>query len=46
MRYPRRAFRRDEPVVLNPGDIFRIGQEIIRFEALAPAPPTPDGVWG
>jgi pSer/pThr/pTyr-binding forkhead associated (FHA) protein len=39
-----KKLRRDEPVMLNPGDIFRIGQEIIRFEALAPAPPTPDGV--
>jgi pSer/pThr/pTyr-binding forkhead associated (FHA) protein len=39
-----KKLRRDEPVLLNPGDIFRIGQEIIRFEALTPAPPTPDGV--
>jgi pSer/pThr/pTyr-binding forkhead associated (FHA) protein len=31
-------------VTLHPGDIFRIGQEIIRFEALAPAPATADGV--
>ncbi len=39
-----KKLRRDEPVALNPGEIFRIGQEIIRFEALAPAPPTADGV--
>lgn len=39
-----KKLRRDEPVILKPGDIFRIGQEIIRFEALAPAPPAPDGV--
>jgi pSer/pThr/pTyr-binding forkhead associated (FHA) protein len=39
-----KKLRRDEPTVLRPGDIFRIGQEIIRFEALAPAPPTADGV--
>ncbi len=39
-----KKLRRDEPVLLNPGDIFRIGQEIIRFEKLAPAPPTADGV--
>jgi pSer/pThr/pTyr-binding forkhead associated (FHA) protein len=39
-----KKLRRDEPVVLRPGDIFRIGQEIIRFEALAPAPPAADGV--
>jgi pSer/pThr/pTyr-binding forkhead associated (FHA) protein len=32
------------PVDLRPGDIFRIGQEIIRFEALVPQPPSPDGV--
>ncbi len=34
----------DQPVELKPGDIFRIGQEIIRFEALQPQPPSPDGV--
>ncbi len=39
-----KKLRRDEPVLLNPGDIFRIGQEIIRFETLNPAPPTADGV--
>jgi len=30
--------------VLKTGDIFRIGQEIIRFESLATQPPSPDGV--
>jgi pSer/pThr/pTyr-binding forkhead associated (FHA) protein len=39
-----KKLRRDEPVLLNPGDIFRIGQEIIRYEPLNPAPPTADGV--
>ena len=39
-----KKLRRDEPILLNPGDIFRIGQEIIRFEKLTPAPPTADGV--
>jgi len=28
---------RDVPVRLNPGDIFRIGQEILRFEAIPPS---------
>lgn len=39
-----KKLRRDEPVVINPTDIFRIGQEILRYEALTPAPLTPDGV--
>ncbi|MGK3997446.1 FHA domain-containing protein [Sorangium sp. So ce1024] len=39
-----RRLRRDTPVQLESGDIFRIGQEIIRLEALTPAPTTPDGV--
>jgi pSer/pThr/pTyr-binding forkhead associated (FHA) protein len=39
-----KKLRRDEPVPLHPSDIFRIGQEIIRFESLTPAPPTADGV--
>jgi mutator protein MutT len=34
----------DQPVELKPSDIFRIGQEIIRFEALQPQPASPDGV--
>ena len=35
---------RDAPVEIRPNDIFRIGQEIIRFEPLSPLPPSPDGV--
>lgn len=34
----------ETPYRLDFGSVFRIGQEIIRFEALEPAPPTPDGV--
>jgi pSer/pThr/pTyr-binding forkhead associated (FHA) protein len=33
-----------KPMELAPGDTFRIGQEIIRFEPLTPAAPSPDGV--
>jgi len=36
--------RAEESIELRPGDVFRIGQEIIRFELLAPTPPSPDGV--
>jgi pSer/pThr/pTyr-binding forkhead associated (FHA) protein len=35
---------RDVPVELKPHDMFRIGQEIIKFEPLSPAAPSPDGV--
>jgi pSer/pThr/pTyr-binding forkhead associated (FHA) protein len=35
---------RDVPTELKPNDVFRIGQEIIRFELLVPQPPAPDGV--
>jgi pSer/pThr/pTyr-binding forkhead associated (FHA) protein len=35
---------RDLPVELRPNDIFRIGQEIIKYEPLAPQAPTADGV--
>jgi pSer/pThr/pTyr-binding forkhead associated (FHA) protein len=35
---------RDTPVELKPNDVFRIGQEIIRFEPLTPQPASPDGV--
>ncbi|MCC6647464.1 MAG: FHA domain-containing protein, partial [Polyangiaceae bacterium] len=34
----------ESPVELHPGDVFRIGQEIIRFDLLAPQPASPDGV--
>ncbi|WP_437288501.1 FHA domain-containing protein [Sorangium sp. So ce406] len=39
-----RRLRRDTPVQLENGDVFRIGQELVRLESLAPAPATPDGV--
>lgn len=35
---------RDVPVELHPNDMFRIGQEIIKFEPLTPLPVGPDGV--
>jgi pSer/pThr/pTyr-binding forkhead associated (FHA) protein len=35
---------RDVPVELKPNDMFRIGQEIIKFEPLAAQAPGPDGV--
>jgi len=35
---------RDIPVELKPNDVFRIGQEIIRFEPLTPQPAPADGV--
>ena len=34
----------EQPVELQSGDVFRIGQEIIRFELLVPPQPSPDGV--
>jgi hypothetical protein len=39
-----RRVPRDEGVPLPFGAIFRIGQEIVRIEELAPLPPNPDGV--
>jgi len=39
-----RKLRPDEPVVIKPNEVFRIGQEIIRYEPLAPAVAGPDGV--
>jgi len=39
-----RKLLRDAPVDLLPNDIFRIGQEIIRFEPLNALPPSSDGV--
>ncbi len=35
---------RDVPVEVRPNDVFRVGQEIIKYEPLAMAPPSPDGV--
>jgi pSer/pThr/pTyr-binding forkhead associated (FHA) protein len=34
----------EQPVELQSGDVFRIGQEIIRFELLTPPQASPDGV--
>lgn len=34
----------DQPVELHLGEVFRIGQEIVRFEPLQPQPASPDGV--
>jgi pSer/pThr/pTyr-binding forkhead associated (FHA) protein/ribosomal protein L40E len=39
-----KKLRRDEPVLINPNDIFRIGQELLRYEPLTPLPATADGV--
>jgi pSer/pThr/pTyr-binding forkhead associated (FHA) protein len=39
-----KKLRRDDPIHIRPSDIFRIGQEIIRFEPLTPMPPTADNV--
>jgi pSer/pThr/pTyr-binding forkhead associated (FHA) protein len=39
-----RKLQRDAPVEVIPNGIFRIGQEIIRFEPLAGLGPAPDGV--
>jgi hypothetical protein len=35
---------RDVPIELKPNEVFRIGQEIIKFEPLSPQPPAADGV--
>jgi pSer/pThr/pTyr-binding forkhead associated (FHA) protein len=35
---------REVPVEIRPNDVFRIGQEIIKFEPLAMQAPSPDGV--
>jgi len=39
-----RKLYRDDPVAVMAGDVFRIGQEIVRFEALSPLGVTQDGV--
>jgi pSer/pThr/pTyr-binding forkhead associated (FHA) protein len=39
-----KKLRKDEPIEIKPNDIFRIGQEILRFEPLTPLAPTPDNV--
>lgn len=39
-----KKLQRDVPMELRPSDVFRIGQEIIRYESIDPLPATPDGV--
>lgn len=39
-----KKLNRDEPVELGFGDVFRIGQEILRVEPLTPLPKSSDGV--
>lgn len=39
-----KKLQRDTPVELKPNDVFRIGQEIVRFEPLTPSQPSADGV--
>lgn len=39
-----RKLHREETVPLEIGDVFRIGQELLRLEALKPMAPSPDGV--
>jgi pSer/pThr/pTyr-binding forkhead associated (FHA) protein len=39
-----RKLRRDDPIILGFGDVFRIGQEIMRIETLNTVPATADGV--
>jgi pSer/pThr/pTyr-binding forkhead associated (FHA) protein len=39
-----RKIGRDEPIELGFGDVFRIGQEILRVEQLTPLPKSGDGV--
>ncbi len=39
-----KKLQRDVPVEIKPNDVFRIGQEIIRFEPLARDGASPDGV--
>jgi hypothetical protein len=34
----------EQPFAIEPGQVFRIGQELIRFDALATKPPDADGV--
>ena len=39
-----RKLAREAPVELQPSDVFRIGQEIVKFESIDPLPAAPDGV--
>ncbi|MEP7122599.1 MAG: FHA domain-containing protein [Byssovorax sp.] len=39
-----KRLRRDEPIAVNFTDVFRIGQELLRYEPLSPMPATADNV--
>ncbi len=39
-----RKLAREVPVTIIPSDVFRIGQEIVKFESIESLPPSPDGV--
>jgi pSer/pThr/pTyr-binding forkhead associated (FHA) protein len=39
-----KRLRRDEPIAINLTDVFRIGQELLRYEPLSPMPATADNV--
>ena len=39
-----KRLRRDEPIAINFTDVFRIGQELLRYEPLSPLPATADNV--
>jgi pSer/pThr/pTyr-binding forkhead associated (FHA) protein len=39
-----KRLRRDEPIAINFTDVFRIGQELLRYEPLSPMPATADNV--
>ncbi len=39
-----KRLRRDEPIAINFTDVFRIGQELLRYEPLSPMPATSDNV--
>jgi len=39
-----RKLEQKVPVELQPSDVFRIGQEIVKFESIEAQPPSPDGV--
>ncbi len=39
-----RKLAREAPVELEPSDVFRIGQEIVKFESIDPPAPSADGV--
>lgn len=39
-----RKLAREAPVELHPSDVFRIGQEIVKYESIEPLPASADGV--